>query len=149
VATLSKETCRFELRGDGSHPSVLALNDQFWVVQPPISADTVWLNKAAPPSHGGMVGCNINTNNKDASPKGFEFLNNVGDNSDPALAKYGSGPLADRGSVDDATILRHLAPLRTTHPFYPATAPKVSSDIRLYRVVASGGQGAVVEVKPK
>ena len=30
----TQETCRFELRGDGSRMSVLALNDQFWVRSP-------------------------------------------------------------------------------------------------------------------
>lgn len=144
----SKETCRFEMRGDGSQSSVLALNNQFWVLQPPVNADTVWLNRAVPAAHGGLVGSNINTSNKDAAPKGFEFLNNVGDNPDPARAKYGSGPLADRGSVDDDTILRHLAPLRSTHPYDPAMLPGVSSDIRLYRVITNGGQGAIVEVRP-
>ena len=43
----TQETCRFELRGDGSRTSVLALNDQFWVQKPGTSADTVWLNRAA------------------------------------------------------------------------------------------------------
>ncbi len=43
----TQETCRFELRGDGSRTSVLALNDQFWVQKPGTSADTVWLNRAS------------------------------------------------------------------------------------------------------
>ena len=43
----TQETCRFELRGDGSQTSVLALNDQFWVQKPGTSADTVWLNRAS------------------------------------------------------------------------------------------------------
>lgn len=144
----SQETCRFEIRGDGSRASVLSLDNLFWVQKPPISADIVWLNRASPAAHGGLVGCNINTGNKQASPRGFEFLNNVGDNPDPARPKYGSGPLADRGSVDDATILRHLAPLRATHAFDPAMLPAVQSDIRLYRVIATGC-GSVVEIKAK
>ena len=120
---------------------------RFWVQKPGTSADTVWRNTASPAAHGGLLGSNINTNNKAASPRGFEFLNNIGDNPDPAKAHFGSGPLADRGTVDDATILRHLASLRSTHPWLPTATPAGQSDVRLYRVIASGGRGATVEVR--
>lgn len=143
----TQETCRFELRGDGSRASILALNNQFWVQKPGTSADTVWRNKARPAAHGGLVGSNINTSNKEASPRGFEFLNNVGDHPDPAKAHFGSGPLEDRGGVDDATILRHLAPLRATHPWVFSPTPAGQADIRLHRVIANGGRGAVVEIR--
>ncbi|HVC96095.1 MAG TPA: glycosyl hydrolase family 28-related protein [Pirellulales bacterium] len=143
----TQETCRFELRGDGSKTSVLALNDQFWVNKPGTSADTIWINKAKPPARGGLIGSNVNTNNKDASPRGFEFLNDVGDHPDPAKSKFGSGPIADSGGADDAMILRHLAALRTTRPRYPTGSRAGQTDIRLHRVVAIGGRGATVEVR--
>ena len=124
-----------------------------------------------PPAKGGLIGSNINTSNKDASPRGFEFLENVpkksaetadnvggsvtpaerpknlGANSDPARSKFGSGPLADRGGVDDATIVRHLAPLRAARPWIPAAVPMGMTDLSIYRVVANGGRGATVEVR--
>ena len=149
----------------------MALNDQFWVQKPGTSADTVWLNRAQPPAKGGLIGSNINTSNKDASPRGFEFLENipkksagnpdragghvstseraknVGENPDPARSKFGSGPLADRGGVDDATIVRHLAPLRSTRPWVPAAVPAGTTDLSIHRVIASGGRGATVEVR--
>jgi hypothetical protein len=143
----TQETCRFEIRGDGSQASVLALNNQFWVQKPGTSADTVWVNRAHPPAKGGLIGSNVNTSNKGASPRGFEFLENVGENSDPARSKFGSGPLADRGGVDDATIVRHLAPLRSTRPWIPAASPAGTTDLSIHRVVASGGRGATVEVR--
>jgi hypothetical protein len=143
----TKETCRFELRGDGSKASVLALNNQFWVQLPGTTADTVWQNKAKPPAHGGLIGCNINTSNKQAAPKGFEFLRNVGDHPDPAKSKFGSGPLEDRGGVDDATILRHLAPLRAARVWLPAAAPVGVTDVRIHRVMVSGGREATVEFR--
>jgi hypothetical protein len=140
-------TCRFELRGDGNQASVLALNNQFWVQAPGTSADTVWQNKAKPPARGGLIGCNINTSNKKAAPKGFEFLANVGDHADPAKAPFGSGPLADRGGVDDATILRHLEPLRAARVWLPSATPAGVTDVRIHRVMASGGRGAIVEFR--
>ena len=143
----TQETCRFELRGDGSQTSVLALNDQFWVQKPGTSADTVWLNRARPPAKGGLIGSNINTGNKAASPRGFEFLGNVGDNPDPARSKFGAGPLADRGGVDDATIVRHLAMIRSVHPWVPDAMPGRTTDLLIHRVVASGGRGATVEMR--
>jgi hypothetical protein len=146
----TKETCRFEMSGDGSQASVLALNDQFWVELPGTTSDTVWQNRAKPPAHGGLVGCNINTNNKEAAPKGFEFLANVGDDPDPAKSRLGSGPLEDRGRVDDATLLRHLAPLREAKVWLPKTAvPAATTDLRLYRIMAAGGSGAIVDFRGK
>jgi hypothetical protein len=141
------ETCRFELRGDGSRASVLALEDQFWVNQPGTSADTVWLNRAVPPAKGGLLGCNVNSGNKQAVPKGWEFLANVGDNPDPAKSRFGGGPLEDRGTVDDATIRAHLAPLRAARVWQPGATPAGATDLALYRVMVSGGNGAAVELR--
>ncbi len=143
----TEETCRFELRGDGSHTSVLALNNQFWVQKPGTSADTVWRNETQPRARGGLIGSNINTSNKEASPRGFEFLENVGDNPDPAKSKFGSGPLEDRGGVDDATIVRHLAPLRSARPWVPITTRDDRNRLSIHRVIANGGTEGVVEVR--
>ena len=142
----TKASCRFELRGDGSGTSVLALNDQFWIHQPTTSED-VWQNKARPPAHGGLVGCNVNTSDKAAAPKGFAFLDNVGEHPDPAKSKTGSGPLEDRGAVDDTTILRHLAPLRAARVWLPDYRSRRITDVRIHRVMANGGRDAVVEFR--
>jgi hypothetical protein len=143
----TKETCRVEMRGDGSRANVLLLDDQFWVHEPGTTAETVWQNRARPPARGGLVGCNINTQNKAAAPKGFAFLENVGEHKDPARSKYGSGPLADRGEVDDATLLRHLAPLRAARVWLPGPTPEGVTDVRIHRVMASGGRDAVIEFR--
>jgi hypothetical protein len=145
----TQETCRFELRGDGAQASVLSLNNLFWVNQPGTSADTVWRNLAKPPVRGGLLGCNINTSNRQAAPKGFEFLHNIGDHPDPAKSKLGSGPLADRGTVDDATILRHLEPLRAARVWLPGDRPVLvgATDLRIHRVMVSGGREATVELR--
>ncbi len=95
-----------------------------------------------------MVGCNINSNNKQAAPKGFEFLPNLGDDPDPAKSKFGSGPLPDLGTVDDATILRHLPPLRAALVWTPEddAAPGITN-LQIRRVMATGGQGGIVEFR--
>jgi len=143
----TNETCRFELRGDGSASGVLALNDLFWVNQPGASADTVWRNVADPPAKGGLLGCNINTGNREVSPQGWDFLGNVGDNADPARSASGSGPLDDRGTVSDDTILAHLVPLRAARLWLPDTPPPPgATDLRIYRVMVNGGREATVEV---
>ncbi len=143
----TKESCRFELRGDGSGASVLSLNNQFWI-EKRTTADEVWQNLAQPPARGGLIGCNINTSKKDAAPKGFEFLANIGDHADPAKSATGAGPLEDRGTVDDATLLRHLAPLRAARVWQPEGAASAGvTDLRIHRVMVSGGHGAVVEFR--
>lgn len=142
----TQETCRFEIRGDGSAASVLALNDQFWVNLPGVTSETVWRNRADPPARGGLVGCNVNTGNREAAPKGFAFLD-------------------DSGRVDDETILRHLAPLREARVWSPGEPPAPRAgeerpaattaapgdppamDLRIHRVMASGGRGATVEIR--
>jgi hypothetical protein len=128
----TKETCRFELRGGGGGASVLALNNQFWVYRPGTTSDTVWQNKARPPARGGLVGCNVNTPNKDVAPNGFQSLPDV-------------------GGVDDATLLRHLAPLRQARVWLPDAAPAGATDLRIHRVMLRGGGGteggAVVELR--
>ena len=143
----TKASCRFELRGDGSGASVLALNDQFWIEQK-TTADDVWRNLAQPPARGGLIGCNVNTAKKEAAPEGYELLANLGEHPDPAKSASGAGPLDNRGVVDDATLLRHLAPLRAARVWLPdAGAPANATDLRIHRVMASGGGGAVVEFR--
>jgi len=143
----TKASCRFELRGDGSGASVLALNNQFWIEQK-TTADDVWRNLARPPARGGLVGCNVNTARKEAAPKGYEFMANMGDHPDPAKSAAGAGPLENRGTVDDATLLHHLAPLRGARVWLPdASVPANVTDLRIYRVMAGGGRGAVVEFR--
>jgi hypothetical protein len=143
----SKESCRFELRGDGSRTSVLALNNQFWI-EKKTTADDVWRNIAQPAARGGLIGCNINTSKKEAAPKGFEFLANIGDQADAARSGSGAGPLEERGTVDDATLLRHLAPLRAARVWLPeGCIPTNVTDLRIHRVMADGGRGAVVEFR--
>jgi hypothetical protein len=145
----TQETCRIELRGDGSNASALVLNDLFWVHKPGTSAETVWVNKADPPARGGLIGCNINTGNREAYPKGYEFLEDVGDHPDPARSKFGAGPLDDRGGVDDSTILRHLAPLRQARVWLPGDKPLLldSTDVRMYRLMIRGGYETTVEFR--
>jgi len=141
----TRASCRFELRGDGRSASVLALNNQFWIEQK-TADDDVWRNLAQPPVRGGLIGCNVNTSKKEAAPKGFEFLANIGDHPDPAKSASGAGPLENRGTVDDATLLRHLAPLRAARVWLPdGSVPTNAADLRLHRVMAAGGHGAVVE----
>ncbi len=143
------DTCRFDFSGDGSAASVLALNNQFWVQQPGTSSQTVWVNQAKPPARGGLIGCNINTSNREAYPKGYAFLENVGDHPDPARSKFGSGPLENHGGVDDSTILRHLAPLRQARVWLPGDKPLPpgATDVRIYRVMVSGGHETTVEFR--
>ena len=141
------ETCRFELRGNGASASVLALNNQFWVNQPGTTSETVWRNAANPRVAGGLIGCNVNTGNKEASPKGFEFLDNVGDHPDMARSRLGSGPLEDRGGVSDAQIVRHLQLLRAATPWDPAMPSPGETDLQLHRVVASSRRGNTVEIR--
>ena len=144
----TQETCRFALRGDGGQTSVLALNNQFWVHLPGTSADTVWRNLAAPPARGGLLGCNINTSNREAAPAGWEYLANVGEDPDPARSGSGAGPLEDRGTVPDDMVLAHLEPLRQAR-VWPSDepVPPGATDLRIRRVMLLGGRDATVEVR--
>lgn len=138
------KTCRIEIQGDGSGAGVLALNNQFWVKSPGTTADSVWQNRATPPVRGGLVGCSIN-GRQTVVAKSFEFLTDVGYTPDNTLSD--SGPADDQVGVDDATILRHLAPLRKADTWLPAAVPDGVTDVRIHRLIASGGRDAVVEFR--
>ena len=62
----------------------------------------------------------------------------------------GAGPLEDRGTVSDDTVLAHLEPLRQA-PVWPAgeQVPAGATDLRLYRVMVMGGREATVEVRSR
>ncbi len=139
-------TCRFEITGDGSRASVLSLNNEFWVLEPGVTADTVWLNRAQPPARGGLAGCNMNSPVKGVFKSGFEFLENRGDPADMARSPQGVGSLPDHGNVDDSTVLKHLAPIRQARVWYPGATPPHATDLLIHRVMADGGQGATVEI---
>jgi hypothetical protein len=50
--------------------------------------------------------------------------------------------------VDDATLLRHLAPLRAARVWLPdASVAAHATDLGIHRVMVTGGQGAVVEFR--
>lgn len=145
----TRTSCRFELRCDGIGASVLALNDQVWVEQK-TTADDLWRNLAQPPARGGLIGCNVTTGNKEAAPKGHEFLATMGGHTDPARSASGAGPLDNRGTVHDATLLRHLASLREALVWLPAgSTPTNVTDLSIPRVIAGGGRAAVVEFQGK
>jgi hypothetical protein len=137
----STNTCRFEMTGNGSAACVLALNNLFWIHEPGVTSEKVWLNNAKPPAHGGLIGCNMNSGDKGFLKGGFGFLENIGD---PAEASGAPGSL---GTVSDAALLRHLAPLREARVWLPGEVPPHTTNLRIYRVMATGGKGAVVEFR--
>jgi hypothetical protein len=50
--------------------------------------------------------------------------------------------------TDDVTLLLHLATLRGARVWLPETGvPANATDLRIHRVMASGGRGAVVEFR--
>ncbi|MCX8108502.1 MAG: hypothetical protein N3G20_06835, partial [Verrucomicrobiae bacterium] len=122
-----------------------ALNNQFWIEQKTTASD-VWRNLSQPRAQGGLIGCNVNTSKKDVVPEGFEFLANITEQPDTAVPLAGTGGVDYRCAVGEATLLRHLAPLRSGRVWLPdASAPANITNIRIHRVMASGGHDAVVE----
>ena len=93
------------------------------------------VNNAKPPAQGFLIGCNMNTNIKGLMKNGFGFLDNIGE--------HGGGT----STITDAVLLRHLAPLRKSRVWLPGEAPVHATNLRIYRVRATGGVGAVVEFR--
>ena len=87
----TKASCRFELRGDGSGASVLALNDQFWIEQK-TTADDVWRNLAQPPARGGLLGCNVNTAKKGGRARGLRAPGEPGRAPRPGQVRFWRRP---------------------------------------------------------
>jgi hypothetical protein len=127
----STNICRFELTGDGSQTEALILDDMFWALEPGVTTEKVWLNKAVPPAHGGLAGCNLNS--PEPMKSRFAFL----DDTMPPPS--------------DAELLRGLAPLREARVWLPDATPAHVTDLRLYRLMIRGGVGggATVEFTAK
>jgi hypothetical protein len=157
----STNTCRFEITGDGSAASVLALNNLFWDYEPGVTAAKVWLNRASPPAQGGLVGCNLN-GQRDILNGGFGFLDNIVQpaphvqlstlNPQPPAqpSTLNSQPPAGPSTLNPqlSTILeRHLAPLREARVWLPAESRARTTNLRIYRVMVVGGADAVVEFR--
>lgn len=145
----STNTCRFEMTGHGESASVLALNDLFWVYEGGVSGEKVWLNKTIPPARGGLLGCNMNTQREGIfKTGGFAFLDDLpsgvpGPQSGAPLSTTKAPP----SRLADSTLLQHLAPLREARVWLPGDGLAHATDLRIYRVMATGGAGATVEFR--
>ena len=155
----STNTCRFEITGTGGG-SALALNDLFWVHEPGITADKVWLNHAVPPLAGGLIGCNMNSPRQGIFRSGgFAFLDNLWkDGPDSGRADLPVGQAARQRvptgggaqtNIPDTELLRHLAPLREARVWLPGDVPAHATDLEIHRVMATGGSdtNATVEIR--
>jgi len=125
----STHTARIEMKGDGSGSNILCMGNIFWVNELGVNSDKVWLNKAQPPANALLLNCNVNSGTKGAAKMpggadGFAFLEN-------------------RGTLDEAFVLRMLQPLREGWIWLPDSTPEGTTSVRLHRVICSTGKGAV------
>ena len=96
-----------------------------------------------------LVGRSINTSKTAVAPKGFDFRINRSEHPDPAESCFGAGPLADRGTLDDAPLLYHLTPLCASGVWRPETAmPRDASDLRIERVMADDSRAVAIGTRP-
>jgi ferredoxin-like protein FixX len=120
----STHTARIQITGDGARCNALCMADQFWINEPGVDADKVWLADAKPaPAGAAMLLCNMNSNTKGALPKG------------------GFGVLEPRGAADDEFLRRMLAPIRQCRVWLPAEAAAGKTDLALHRVIVGTGPG--------
>ena len=133
----STNTCWFDISGNGADTSVLALDDLFWAYEPGVTPEKVWINRAMPPARGGLMGCNMNTQRQGFfKTGGFGFLDNL---VSPASATPATN------SLSDAEVLADLAPLREARVWLPGETAAGATDLRIYRVMMSGGGEAAAE----
>jgi hypothetical protein len=131
---------RVELRGDGSATDALVMGNQFWQYRPGDNPQTIWRNTARPPARGGFIANNLNSKSGEVAPNNYLFLNNIGDDLGSTEWKSPTGIERGQLGVDDATILRHLAPLREARVWQPSEVAAGATDVSLYRVrIATDG----------
>jgi hypothetical protein len=93
-----------------------------------VRAHAVWKNEAQPLANASLPLCNLNGQVKGAK--------------DSALEAGGFGRLEDRGTEDDAALVRQtLAPLREARIWMPEATRPGLTDLRLHRVIVSAGKG--------
>jgi hypothetical protein len=90
------------------------------------------------------MGCNMNSSLKEMR-SGFGFLEEIVD--EPGTNRSEKTSISSKGAVSEAALLRHLAPLREARVWLPGESSAHATDLRIHRVMASGGQGAVVEFR--
>jgi len=144
----STSTCRLELNGSGTG-DVLALNDQFIVLEPGVVADKVWQNGATPPMRGGLAGCNLNILNSklnDRLPSGYAHLDAGFTDADPARSSPGARALGNVGTISDERLRRHLEPLRQSRVWLPERHSRAGLDLQIYRVIINSSQGPALDL---
>jgi hypothetical protein len=118
----SPHTARLQITGDGSGTDALCLGNVFWVNEPGVTADKVFLNQAVPSARAAMLACNMNSGTKGVD--GFSVLDN-------------------RGKSDDAFVLKMLAPLREARVWRPVgNIPGVTAT-EFHRVNIGGGKASI------
>ncbi len=124
----SKYPASIRLRGDGADCNALLLSNQFWAPDGPVKTEAAWTDEAKPPADAALLLGNWN--------------GQVTGAPDSAKDKGGFGRLDDRHAQDDdALIRRTLAPLREARVWRPGETKAGRTDLGLYRVVVTGGQG--------
>jgi len=125
----NSDPCRFEMLGDGSATSVLALCNLFWQYKPGLSSHSVWRNEASPAAAGGMLDCNVNGDQRAGLAHGSAIIDDVA------------------AAVSDQTILNHLAPLRKARLWLDGPVPRGATYVRFYRVMVAcrGDYGVAIQ----
>ncbi|GBE45102.1 hypothetical protein BMS3Bbin11_00181 [bacterium BMS3Bbin11] len=95
----------------------------------------------------GFAGNTLNSSKRLAAFSRFKFVKSLDEDDDIARSISGAGLLSDTGNKSDEQVLKHLSALRKMKIWLPEKSAKGITDVRIHRVMASGGIDSTVEFR--
>lgn len=131
--SVGTNTCRIDVTGDGRGGRSLLLNDLFDESRHGVPAESILVNHASPAAEAGIIRSVTNA----GGPGGLAKLDD--------LWQQATSPAS--ATMPDGVLLAQLAPFRQARVWLPAEVHPHATDLQVYRVIATGSRGAVVEFR--
>ncbi len=146
----SEALATIQLQGNGETGSVLILDNLFWAHKPDVRTEDIWRDTTTPPITAGFAGNTLNSNRRLAAFSRFKFVKSLDEDDDIARSISGAGLLSSSGDISDEQVLKHVSALRKMKIWLPENSANISNgitDVRIHRVMASGGIDSTVEFR--
>ena len=143
----SKALATIQLQGSGETGSVLFLDNLFWTHKSDVRTEDIWRDTTSPPMTAGFAGNTLNSSKRLAAFSRFKFVKSLDEDDDIARSISGAGLLSDTGNKSDEQVLKHLSAFRKMKIWLPEKSAKGITDVRIHRVMASGGIDSTVEFR--
>ena len=137
----ASNACEVKISGAAeTNSQAMVLDSAYNENQLGVTSGELLVNGTTPASAAGIIGCGVDI--PGASPiGGFFFLADVWAN-----IQAGAAAVPTEGTLPNTAFEQQLDPLLSASVWLPSPPTGTSTHIQIYRVIAEGGPGAVVEI---